>query len=645
MADSTHSAHPQDLFDRLLAIVAGIDEGEQREALQQQLEALQRTLAVSSDRSRRLYEASQAIGLAADAAEVGRALMDFIATCDVDVGRLFLFRAGPSGEPVEIEVREGWRRDGEAFRIPYGTLLPMADYPLRQVMQPDRVFICPDVETDPWLNETTRTTMTASGLKSFLIIPMTVERRWLGGILAGRSVPSTYKEGLIYALWTLAGQAAATLENRQLLADFQGTAEQMVLLNQILQTATTTLDLQEALDAIARQTARALNRMCGIFLLEEDGEHLRVGCVWGPDGHAHTPEGALVFPIAENPGMEAVVRERKTQVFGQVQARAQGIARHLAQLFQVEAAVYAPLLARDQVVGVLGVAASVEHPPFTPDQIGTISTIARQVGIVVQNTRLFQETQAALEETDLLLETSQALALALTPQEVADALAERLMATGIDRCSVVFCDTYDEEGLPQWAEVMAIGDVKPEKRELGLHYRYTVETYPIVQWLIRTRQALVVTDVRTDPRLTEEERAYMENVGGIAFVIIPLVRRGRVLGYIFAEHSHPYVFDERELSLYQAMADQAAVTLANIRLFERVQQGWRETQALYQLSRSLVTASSLQELLDHAARLAIEAGASAASLYLFDLNEAEQPEWGILAAHWQREGEPPFPVG
>ncbi len=645
MADSTHSAHPQDLLDRLLSIVAGIDEGEQREALQQPLEALRKALAVSSDRSRRLYEASRAISLAADMAEVGRALMDFIATCDVDVGRLFLFRADPSGEPVEIEMREGWKRSGEPSQVPYGTRFPLADYPLREAMQPDQVFICSDVGTDPRLNETIRAMMLASELHSFIIVPMTVERRWLGAILVGREVPSTYDEGLVYALWTLAGQAAATLENRQLLADFQGTAEQMVLLNQILQTATTTLDLREALDSIARQTALALNRMCGIFLLEEDGEHLRVGCLWGPDGHTHTSEEALVFPLSENPGMEAAVREQKTQVLDQVQTRARGTARHLAQLSRAETAVYAPLLTRERVVGVLEVSAPVGHPPFTPEQIGTVSTIARQMGIVVQNARLFQETQAALEETDLLLETSRALALALTPQEVADLLAERLMATGVDRCSVVLCDTYGEDGLPQWAEVMAIGDVDPERRKLGLHYRYPIETYPTIQKFLRAPETFVVTDVRTDPRLTEEERIYMENIGGVAFIAVPMVRRGQVLGYIFAEHSHPYTFSQRELSLYQAMADQAAVTLANMRLFERVQQGWRETEVLYQVGRSLVAASSLEELLECAAQPAIEAGASAASLYLFDPNEAEQPEWGILAAHWQREGDPPFPVG
>jgi anti-anti-sigma regulatory factor len=66
---------------------------------------------------------------------------------------------------------------------------------------------------------------------------------------------------------------------------------------------------------------------------------------------------------------------------------------------------------------------------------------------------------------------------------------------------------------------------------------------------------------------------------------------------------------------------------------------------LNQISRDVNAARDEDEVLHALARLALEAGAIRANLYYIDLDEASEPEWAEKVAVWQREGEPPKPVG
>jgi GAF domain-containing protein len=212
------------------------------------------------DLVRHLHDASQTISSAKDAAQVGQALMGFASQAGVDAARLLLFPEVPRMEeeapPAQdgedppagdwqarspagsglmlsdgahprdasattyVEVREGWTVDDRPAQ-PYGTRLPLDDYPLLAFMHVTQPVVCEDVTTDPRANEPTRQLIAISGLASFLIVPLTVGDWWLGAFFLGRNTSSAYTDDLIYASWTLAGQAAAALESLRLLAEVE----------------------------------------------------------------------------------------------------------------------------------------------------------------------------------------------------------------------------------------------------------------------------------------------------------------------------------------------------------------------------------------------------------------------------------------
>jgi len=166
----------------------------------------------------RVHQASRAIAAARDEPTIGQALMGFAASGDVHAARLLIFNDDPAKGGPAVEMREGWTIDDRPAR-PYGTLLPLDEYPLLEYMMADELLVCENVKTDERLNEPTRVLMAVSGLESFGVIPLTstVTDSWLGAVIVGRDTPSAFDKEFVYAWWALAGQAAAALENLRLL--------------------------------------------------------------------------------------------------------------------------------------------------------------------------------------------------------------------------------------------------------------------------------------------------------------------------------------------------------------------------------------------------------------------------------------------
>ncbi len=165
-----------------------------------------------------VHQASRAIAAAQDEAAIGQALMTFASISGVHAARLLIFVEDEQGHPIALEACEGWTIDDRPTQ-PYGTRLPLKDYPLLELTSANELLVCENVETDERLTDVARQMMRLSGLGSFVVIPLTstLTDKWIGAVLVGRNDPSTFEETFIYAWWTLAGQAAAALESLRLL--------------------------------------------------------------------------------------------------------------------------------------------------------------------------------------------------------------------------------------------------------------------------------------------------------------------------------------------------------------------------------------------------------------------------------------------
>jgi GAF domain-containing protein len=97
---------------------------------------------------------------------------------------------------------------------------------------------------------------------------------------------------------------------------------------------------------------------------------------------------------------------------------------------------------------------------------------------------------------------------------------------------------------------------------------------------------------------------------------VPLMREGIAIGAIVLRRTETRLFSERQIALLQTFADQAAIAIENVRLFEKEQQRTRElSEALEQQDRNLEGAAGHLKLAWRAgARFPGHAGERYASL-------------------------------
>jgi phosphoserine phosphatase RsbU/P len=110
-------------------------------------------------------------------------------------------------------------------------------------------------------------------------------------------------------------------------------------------------------------------------------------------------------------------------------------------------------------------------------------------------------------------------------------------------------------------------------------------------------QPLLVNDVRTDPR-------YVEAVpGSMAELVVPLRRKGRVIGALNLLSETPGQFTETDEAVLRQFAAHVAVAIENARLFERERRHTSTLETLADIAREFAAILDLDELLTRIASL------------------------------------------
>ena len=266
------------------------------------------------------------------------------------------------------------------------------------------------------------------------------------------------------------------------------------------------------------------------------------------------------------------------------------------------------------------------------DDRALLSFFAAQAAVAIRNAQLFAEADARRRTAETLSDLGRTLAQALDPGVVAERIADNVRSLlGVQTFGLFRLEAESGDLVP-----LAIsGDAG---RGFDGHDRLPAGA-AVAGLAVQHRRAVATQNFLSDPRvaLSPEARARLGSVPLRAVLAVPLLVRDTMIGALAVSDREGRVFDEEEIRLAQAFADQAALALDNARLYEETSQRLRHLDSLREVVEQILVPVSLEERLNVISRKTAELfGADRVTIALRD---DERGELVVRAGYCLAEGE------
>ena len=239
----------------------------------------------------------------------------------------------------------------------------------------------------------------------------------------------------------------------------------------------------------------------------------------------------------------------------------------------------APLLKDGSPVGALVIAWP--DPGKTPKrQADLLKTFADQAVIAIENVRLINETNEALEQQTATAEILKVISNSPTDvQPVLDAVAQRAALL----CDATAAQIFLTEGgmlhsraghSPAGAAMRMRGDPVP------IHSTSMTGRAVLERRTIHCPDVLPLMDTEYPAARSNQRR-----LGFRAILAVPLIREGGAYGAIFLHREEPRPFLPGQIALVQTFAHQAAIAIENVRLFHETKEALEQQTATAEILR------------------------------------------------------------
>ncbi len=179
----------------------------------------------------------------------------------------------------------------------------------------------------------------------------------------------------------------------------------------------TSLDYDATLRRVARLAVPAIADWCVIDLVDEDGSRLRRVAVWHRDPAKRELAAQLEerYPsdLDAEGGVGHVIRTRQPIMVSELTdeqaaaaASASGYGEEYASLIRglgLRSYIIVPLSAGERTVGAITLVAAESGRRFGPQELTIAELLARRAALAVENSRLYQEAEAAIATRDSFL--------------------------------------------------------------------------------------------------------------------------------------------------------------------------------------------------------------------------------------------------
>lgn len=218
-----------------------------------------------------------------------------------------------------------------------------------------------------------------------------------------------------------------------------------------------------------------------------------------------------------------------------------------------------PILSKDEVIGVMNVR-NVEAHNYPEHQVNLLFTVSRYLGSAIHNAIIYEEVTRKAKQLDLLSEVSRTIVSDHYLKEILQlivAMTAKVMDSQI--CSIMLLDEKRNELFIAATQSLSQEYLSKPNLKVGQSVSGKV---------VLEKRPTTVLDVTKEPGYMYPEVARQEGI--VSLLSVPMMVKDRAIGVINSYTKSEHRFKQEEISILQAVANQAAVAIENTHLSEEI---------------------------------------------------------------------------
>jgi two-component system, NtrC family, sensor kinase len=493
--------------------------------------------------------------------------------CDAKFGTLFRF----DGDMYHLAASFGTPPNLVAFQKQRGPFRPPPD--LDEITRTKRIRHTADAAADPNPGKAA----TLGGARSAVYVPMLKDDVLIGAFVIYRQEVRPFTDKQIALVQNFAAQAVIAIENTRLLNELRESLDRQTATAEVLRVISSSPgELRPVFHATLENATRICEAKFGTLFLREGNAFRGVATHGVPAAYADWHRRQDAFELRDqHPDIPIarLARTKETLHISDLMMDRAYIERDSRLVALVESAgarsvLAVPMLKGRELIGAIVIYRQ-EVRPFTDKQIELVKGFASQAAIAIENTRLLNELRESLQQqtatSDVLKVISRSTFDLQTVLQTLVESAARFCAA--DNATIV----REKDGVFHSAEAYGYSR---EFMDYIKNIPVRAERGSASGRALAEGRVVHIADVKTDPEYTLVEAQRLGDYRTI--LCVPMLREGVPIGVLTMTRSEVQPFADKQIELVTTFADQAAIAIENVRLFDEIQDKSRQLEVASQ---------------------------------------------------------------